>query len=82
MIQDEIFKSIEALVKEKLDSYKISRDIASVVTSKSGSKYHVLIDGGDYIVKDGVGVSPSVGTAVWVRIPNGNYTDAYICAKR
>jgi UDP-N-acetyl-D-mannosaminuronic acid transferase (WecB/TagA/CpsF family) len=82
MIQEEIFSSIEAFIKEKFNSMNISRDVASVVTSVSNGKYKVLIDGSTYLVKDGVGVKPSVGTAVWVRIPNDSYREAYICALR
>lgn len=54
------------------------------MTDISSDKYKVTINKIDYWVKDGVNINPTVGTAVWVRMPNGNHSmnDAYICAKR
>lgn len=78
---DEIFKAIEIMVQKKIE-YLINQDIATIVLQRNGEKYKVNLNGADYWIKDGVNLSPTVGSSVWVHIPNGNYNNAYICAKK
>ena len=82
-IQAEILKSIEIMVQEALRKYE-KTEMAAVVEAVNGDKYVVTIDGYQYEVKDGINLRPSVGTPVWVKLPNGtgNMTGAYIMAKR
>lgn len=82
-IQSEILKSIEIMVQEALRKYE-KTEVAAVVEAVSGDKYVVTIDGYQYEVKDGINLRPSVGTPVWVKLPNGtgNMTGAYIMARR
>lgn len=40
--------------------------MVTVVTEINGDEYKVNIDGGNYWVKDGVNISPTVGMPVWV----------------
>lgn len=80
-IQEEILKSIETMVEKTILKFQ-NPDVASVVTGIHNGKYQVSINGADYYVKDGVGISPGVGTAVWIHIPNGNLKNAYIAALR
>lgn len=72
------------MINKTLAGYANHTEMASVVTAISSDQYKVNINGNDYWVKDGVNIHPAVGTAVWVRTPNGNnnMSDAYICAKR
>ena len=81
-IQDELIRTIEIIVNRKINNIVQSRDVATVVTGINGDKYKVTINGNDYWVKDGVNISPTIGMAVWVHIPNGKYTQAFIMAKR
>lgn len=81
-IQDELIKTIEIIVNRKINNIVQSRDVATVVTEINGDKYKVNIDGGDYWIKDGVNISPTIGMAVWVHVPNGKLGNAYVCAKR
>lgn len=81
-IQDELIRTIEMIVNRKIGNIAQSRDVATVVTGISNGKYKVTINGDDYWVKDGVNISPTIGMAVWVHVPNGKYTQAFIMAKR
>ncbi len=83
-IQEELINSIKIMIDKKLDGRLYNIEIPSVVTEISKNKYKININGKDYWIKDGVNINPTVGTAVWVRTPNGNsnMNDAYICAKR
>lgn len=79
-IQDEILQAIEIMIQKRVPSAPM--DIPTVVTGVDGDTYKVNIDGVDYNVKDGVNISPTVGTKVWVHLPNGKINQAYIAAKR
>lgn len=83
-IKDEIKQAIRVTVQKEIQKLKSSvpRDVPSVVTAISGDKYKVNIDGGDYWIKDGVGLGLTVGMGVWVHVPNGKLGNAYICANR
>ena len=80
-IKGEILKSIEIMVQKAIEKNQ-TLDIASVVTDIKNNKYKVIINGSEYWVKDGVGINPSIGMPVWLRVPSGNYSLMYICAKR
>lgn len=82
-IQAEILKSIEIMVQEALRKYE-KTEVAAVVEAVRNGKYVVTIDGYQYEVNDGINLRPSVGTPVWVKLPNGtgNMTGAYIMARR
>ncbi len=79
-IKNEIIKTIEVLIDKKISS--TPTDIPTVVVGVRGDKYQVNIDGATYYVKDGVGIAPKIGTAVWLRCPNGDIKAAYIAARR
>lgn len=80
-IQNEIIKSIDIIVSKYMEKYQFL-DAPSVVLEVKNNKYKVNINGGDYYVKDGVNINPTVGTAVWIHIPNGDIKNAYISARR
>ena len=80
--RQEIYQTVENLVNGRLKNINTSIDVATVVTGISNGKYKVTINGNDYWVKDGVNISPTIGMAVWVHVPNGKYTQAFIMAKR
>ena len=79
-IQNEIIQAIDILIQKRIPTTRM--DIPTVVTRVEGDTYRVNIDGGDYSVKDGINLNPSVGTKVWVHLPNGKINGAYIAAKR
>lgn len=78
-IQSELLRTIELLVNQAVANLK-NNDVTGIVTSIDGRIYTVKIDGAEYKCKDGVGCSPTVGSCVWCRIPNGNWNDMYIAA--
>lgn len=79
-IQNEIIQAIDILIKKRLPTTQM--DIPTVVLGIEGDTYLVKIDGGDYYVKDGINLNPTVGTKVWLHLPNGKLNMAYIAAKR
>ena len=82
-IQEEIFKSIETIVQKILEKSNLTKIVPSVIVDKKGSKYVVTINGTNYVVEDGIGFSGlHTSSPVWVTVPNGDYSKAYISAKR
>lgn len=79
-----IIDSIEMFINKKLERV-INNDRMAVVlgTKMKGRKtlYRVQMDGGEYLVYDGIGLKPEPNTKVWVHIPNGNLENAYIAAR-
>lgn len=83
-IQEEIIKSIDVIVRKYMERYQLV-DVTGIVTGEKNektNKYQVTINGADYHLKDGVNINPTVGTAVWVHVPNGDMKNAYISARR
>lgn len=80
-IKEEIIESTNIIVDEAIKGL-VGCDIPATIEKKQGNKYQVTIKGVTKFIKDGVGISPSVGDAVWVRLPNGLIKDAYIEARR
>lgn len=80
-IQEEIFRSIENLANKNISS--VPMDYPTVIIGTEGKdKYKVKINGVERIVKDGIGLSPKVGNAVWVHAMNGNVGEMYIISRR
>lgn len=81
-IKEEIKQAIRTIVVREIKNLKISKDVVSVVTAINGDMCKVNIQGADYWVKDGIGLNLTVGTAVWVRIPNGDINNMFIMTKK
>ena len=81
-IQDELLSTIETYVQKVLDNMTLTRTVPSAVTKIVNGKYEVNIDGHNYMVKDAVGIEPTVGMGVWVMIPEGGIEQAFIVGKR
>ena len=79
-IQNEIIQTIDILIAKRVSTAPM--DIPTVVIGVDRDLYKVSIDGYEYNVKDGVGINPTVGTKVWVHLPNGKINQAYIAARR
>lgn len=82
-IKQEIIESINIIVNSRIQSL-VNNDVATIVeeADPTHNKYKVRINGIEKWVKDGVGISPSVGQSVWVHMPNGSLKDSYISARR
>lgn len=79
-----IIDSIEMFIDKKLERVINSDRMAVVLGTKmKGRKtlYRVQMDGGEYLVYDGIGLKPEPNTKVWIHIPNGNLENAYIAAR-
>lgn len=81
-IQEEIFKSIENIVRKIMETSHIPLVVPSAIVDARTDKYAVTINGNNYLVKNGTGVELERGNLVWVTVPDGDYTKAFICAKR
>lgn len=81
-IQDELLNTIETYVQKAINKQSPTRVVPSVVTGINSKKYKVNIDGKDYMVKDAVGINPTVGMGVWVMIPDMGIGQSFICGKR
>lgn len=79
-VADSILNAIEIIVQKYtagLQNNFIKSAIKSVTTK---GQYVVVLNGSEYVVSSGVGIQFSAGDLVWVHVPNGNYSDAYISA--
>jgi hypothetical protein len=79
-----IIDSIEMFINKKLERVINNDRMAVVLGTKAYGrkvKYRVQMDGGEYLVNDGIGLKPESNTRVWVHIPNGNLENAYIAAR-
>ena len=81
-IQDELLNTIETYVQKAINKQSPTRVIPSVVTGINSKKYKVNIDGNDYMIKDAVGINPTVGMGEWVMIPESGIGQAFIVGKR
>lgn len=81
-IQSELIKTIEMMIDKKINKNSGSEMIPSVVRdiNADGNRYLVHINQIQAWVKCGTDITPSVGKSVWVCIPNGNISDAFIIA--
>lgn len=85
-IQEELLKTIEIIAQNAVS--KVASDIPSTiirqVSEENNSRYIVLIDGGERIARNGLGVPLKVGTPVWLHNPHPdkNLNDIYISAIR
>ncbi len=78
-ISDVLLETIDYVVKQNMKNY-IGNFVKSVVKAVNNGKYTVSINGADYDLVCGVGVSLKAGDTVLVHIPNNQFKDAYICA--
>ena len=81
-IQEEIFKSIETIVRRVMETSHIPLVVPSAIVDARNDKFVVVINGNNYSVKNGTGIELERGTPVWVTVPDGDYKNAFICAKR
>lgn len=81
-IQDELLNTIETFVQKSLSKQSLTRVVPSVVTGIENGKYKVGLDGNDYLIKDAVGINPTIGMGVWVMIPDVGIGQAFIVGKR
>lgn len=79
-LSEDIFDTIDFAITKALKKYK-KQDVMTSIKGISSGKFIVEIDGKEYALHNGVGISLKVGDSVWVHLPNGNKQQAYICAK-
>ena len=79
-IQKEIIKSIDIIVQKRIEAKvgSISYDVAATIEAVSSGKYQVTISGTTYLLQVGTSITPSVNDTVWVHVPNGKLTNAFI----
>ena len=81
-IQNELISAINVLIDKSLENYDSTTTKAGVVKSISNDRYQVMVNGTEYNVYDAVGCDPGIGSGVWIQVPNGKVTDAFITGLR
>lgn len=79
-ISDKIIDAIEKMVGQAVASSQNNDVRTAIMGVPSANQYTVMIGGAEYVVPSGIGITFSVGDLVWVHLPNGSITDAYIAA--
>lgn len=77
---DDILDVIEMAIEKYTSKLRDNFIRTTVQEISSDYKYKVKINGSDYNVISGCGMQFNVGESVWVHIPNGDYSKAFICA--
>lgn len=82
-VADMILNAVDYAIEKKMGNLKqnyVLTTIKATSASKKRYPYIVVINGSEYRVMNGLGVNFAVGDRVWVHIPDGDYSKAYICA--
>lgn len=82
-INNAIIQSVEMIINKKLEALLNNDKVATVTGIKTigrTKKFIVKMDGGEYLVYDGVNLNPPINTKVWIHLPNGKLEQAYISA--
>lgn len=77
-------KAIETLCQAIVQTVKMNSndtDIIATVTSVSGNNITVSVNGNSYTVKNGIGVTFTVGDRCLIHLINGNFNNKVIIAK-
>lgn len=81
-IQEEILNSIDVMIQKSLEKQLTTKTVPSIVEGISDDKYIVTVNGNKCKVYDSVGCNPGIGKGVWVQIPDGDITKAFITGLR
>lgn len=81
-IQDQILKSIDIMIKEKLKNLKFNYYIEGKIVSINSGVYTVKINGEDETLSARSGLTLSVGEVVLICVPNGNTSFKFIDMKK
>ena len=82
-IQEEIIKSVEIIVAERIKSLKLDYTVTGKIKSITSGTYIVTIDGSDSSpMKAREGLTLQVGDIVYVRVIQGNYSNKFIDCKK
>lgn len=77
---EELLDVIELAINKYTQKLRDNFIRTTVQEISSDYKYKVGINGADYYVISGCGMTFEVGEPVWVHVPNNDYKKAYICA--
>ena len=81
-VTDNILKTIDYAI-EKRTRELFNQDLSGVITGiKNDGNYVVLLQGEEYIVPNGCGISFKIGDLVWVHSPNGKFEKKFIISSR
>lgn len=82
-LQEELLKSIDLLIQERISNLGISYYLEGVIQSANlDSTYSTRINGEDFDIKTREGIALSVGDIVMICVPNGNFNNKFIDMKR
>ncbi len=81
-VTDNILKTIDYAIDKKTKDL-INQDMSGVISGiKDDGNYYVLLQGENYVVPNGCGISFKVGDLVWVHSPNGSFDKKFIISSR
>ena len=83
-IQSELIKTIELMINKAIDKNSGTQIVPSVVRdiNVDGDAYLCHVNQNELWLKAGTNITPSVGKGVWICIPGGNISDAFVLAYR
>lgn len=80
--KQEILKSIQIMIDEKIGSYKADRTFISVIKKVNPNGTYVVLDeaGGERTLKCCIpNLDLKVGQRVWIKVPMNKLKDIHIC---
>lgn len=81
-IADNILKTIDYAIDKKTKDL-FNQDLSGIISNiNSDGTYQILIQGENYTVPNGCGISFKIGDLVWVHSPNGKFEKKYIISSR
>lgn len=81
-VTDNILKTIDYAIDKKTKDL-INQDMSGVIIGiKPDGNYSVLLQGQEYVIPNGCGISFKIGDLVWVHSPNGNFEKKFIISSR
>lgn len=77
-IQNEIIQTIDLMIEKRLDDKNLPRMVQSVVVGSGKRGYICSINGSERTIPCVSGLTLTPGLSVWICIPNGEISKAFI----
>lgn len=78
-LKDALWRSLSQLLPDLKFDITLKGCIKSVAENHV---YTVLVDGHNYQIKSALDITFALNENVWVTVPQGNYSNMYICGRR
>lgn len=81
-VTDNILKTIDYAIDKKMEKVVRMDESAVIIGIEDNGLYKVLLQGKEYYVSNGSGISFKTGDLVWIHYPNGDFNKKYIISSR